>query len=61
MTELPDITQRNDDNEVVAYGGDDKNPSKFNMSKNEKPGIQMYIEAMGKPTFPIPSAKEAFN
>ena len=52
-----DRAQRDDDDEVVGDGGD-RNLSK---SKKSKSGIPKHIRATGKPTFPTPGAREAFN
>ena len=61
MTKSLDLAQRNNDNEVVGGGGNDKNLSKSKKSKNTKSKIQIYIGATGKLRFLNPGAREAFN
>ena len=59
-TELSDLAQRVDDNEVVGGDGD-RNLSKSKKSKYTKSRIQMRIRATGEPIFLFPGAREAFN
>ena len=60
MTRLLDLSQRNDNDEVVGGGGD-RNLSKSKKSRNAKSRIQTHIGAMGESTFLTPGAKKAFN
>ena len=56
-----DLAQKDNDNEVVGGGGNDRNLSKSKKSKNAKSRIQTRIGATGEPTFLNTGAKEIFN
>ena len=52
---------RANDDEFVGGGGNNKNLSKFQKSKNAKSGIQTHIGATRESTFLNPGAKKTFN
>ena len=56
-----DLPQRDNNDEVVEAGNNDKNLTKSKRSKNVNSGIQTCIKATGKSIFLTPDAKEAFN
>ena len=60
-TRSSDSAQRDNNNELVGGGGNDRNLSKSKKLKNAKSGIQTRIRATGEPTFLNPGTRETFN
>ena len=52
-TGLLDSAQRDDDDEVIGGGSNDRNLSKSKKLKNAKSRIQIRIRTTGEPTFLI--------
>ena len=60
-TWLLDLGLRDNDNEIIKNGDDDRNLSKFKKLKNAKSGILTYIGAIRESKFQTISARETFK
>ena len=61
MTESLDLAQRDNDDDIVGGGGNDRNLSKSKKSKNTMSEIQTHLDVTGESTFLTSDTIEIFN